>query len=343
MALNDYVDIQIALEAETVSREGFGTLLFITEDATEAAGAVTGPFSSLAEVDDVYASGTEPRKFAAAAFAQGAGFSALVVYHKADDLTETWVDAISNAVDAPLSWYGLAVETREAADILAVAAEVEARGKLFIAATNDADILDPQESGDLASTLLGQSLSRTAVLYHSDAVTTYPEAAWFGRMLPTDPGTQNWAYKSLATISPDSFTGAQRGALRSKRCNYYEVVAGNPVTFAGYTSELGVYLDIVRGLDWLRVRMQEDFIARQVANPIPYRSPGPEIIESIVRSRLSIAANRGIITEAFSVFVPDARDQQASDRAARHFPGITFNAELVGFSNTVAVRGTVQV
>lgn len=343
MALSDYVDINISLEAETVDRIGFGTLLFITEDDSEDPGTMTGPFSNLEEVDDIYDVGDEPRKFAAAAFAQGEGFSSLVIYHKnPDDQEESWVESVGGAIDGALDWFAVGIETRETADIVAVANEIEARGKLFIGVSDEAGILDPQDDTDIASTILDQSLSRTGLLYYSDTE-EYPEAAWFGRMLPEDPGAENWAYKSLATIPTDSFTSAQRGALRAKRCNYYETVAGNAITFGGYTSEPGVFLDIVRGLDWLQTRMQEDFIARQTTSAIPYRSPGPEIIESIIRSRLEIAVDRGVITEEYEIDVPAARDQQASDRADRFFPGVTFNADLVGFANIIEIRGTVAV
>lgn len=345
MALKDYADIIVSFEAETVSRFGFGTLMFITEDTTETAGTVTPVFGSLQEVEDFgYAVGSNVYKFAQAAFSQGEGFSRLKVAHKdADDLVETWVEALNNTVTTDPDFYAVAIDTRDAADIEAVANDVEARQMLFIAVTADADVLDGQDDTDLASTLLDQNLSRTGLLYKGDAAEEYPEAAWFGRMLPLDPGTVSWAYKSLSGQSTDSFTTAEVAAMRAKRCNYYTTEAGQAITYGGTTSEAGVFLDVVRAIDWIQQRMQEDYIAVQTRqNRIPYVGGG-EIIESeVVRRRLDIAVDRQVIADGYSVFVPSWRDQDPTDRAERNFPGITFEATLVGAVNTVQIRGTVR-
>lgn len=341
--LSDYSDVQISFEAETVSRAGFGTLLFITEDTTKTAGTMSPLLASLQEaVDADYGEESAPYKFAQAAFSQGQGFRRLKFYHKAIE-GETWAQAIGNAEALDSDFYGVAIESRDATDIEAVANDIEGRQKLFIAVTADADVLDAQLDTDIASTLLGNNLSRTGLLFKMDAADEYPEAAWFGEMLPRDPGTANWAYKTLNGQTTDSFTTADRAALRAKRCNYYESAAGNSITFGGYTSEPGIYLDIVRGIDWLQTRMQEDYIAVQTANDrIPYVGGG-EIIESeVVRRRLDIAVDRGVIADDYTVFVPRWQDQDPTDRAARHYPGITFEATIVGSVNTVQVRGTVR-
>ena len=345
MALKDYADIIVSFEAETVSRFGFGTLMFITEDTTETAGTVTPVFGSLQEVGDFgYGTETNVYKFAQAAFSQGEGFSRLKVAHKdADDQVETWVEALGNTITTDPDFYAVAIDTRDAADIEAVANDIEARQMLFIAVTADADVLDGQDDTDIASTLLDQNLSRTGLMYKGDAAEEYPEAAWFGRMLPLDPGTANWAYKSLSGQSTDSFTTGEIAALRSKRCNYYTTVAGNAITYGGTTSEPGIFFDVVRGIDWIQQRMQEDYIAVQTRqNRIPYVGGG-EIIESeVVRRRLDIAVDRQVIADDYSVFVPSWRDQDPTDRAERKFPGITFEATLIGSVLTVQIRGTVR-
>lgn len=342
MALRDYADIQVSFEAQTVSRAGFGTLLFLTEDTTEAPGTVSPVFGSLDEVEDAgYATSSAPYAFAQAAFAQNRGFSRLKIAHK--DALDSWADAIADVVSVDDDWYALGIDSRDAADIEAVSDNIEGRTKLFIGVSADADILDPQDDTDIASTLLGKNSSRTGIMYHAEAADEWPEAAWFGRMLPDDPGTVNWAWKTLATITTGSFTSGQIAALREKRCNYYDLVAGNSITYGGYTSEPGIFLDIVRGIDWLQQRMQEDYVALQGSvDRIPYVGGG-EIIESeVVRRRLEIAVDRGVIAEGYEVSVPRWQAQDPTDRAARHFPGITFSATYTGAVNSVEIRGTVS-
>jgi hypothetical protein len=342
-AVDDYADINISFEAQTVSRAGFGTLLFITEDTTFTSGTVKGVYGSLSEVSNDYADTAEPYKFAQAAFGQGNGFSKLKIGHK-DSTGDTWSGIIGDIIDSSDSdWYALAIESRTAADIEAVAAEIQARGRLFIGVSADAAILDDQDDTDIASTVLSNTYNRTGVFYKSDGATTYPEAAWFGRQLPEDPGTTNWAYKSLSGVAADSLTTADRSAIRAKRANYYEEIAGNPITYAGYTGEAGKFLDIIRGVDWLRVRMQEDYIALQTSQDrIPYVGGG-EIIESeVVRRRLDIAVDEGVIAEGYTVTTPTYREQDSTDRSARDYPGITFKATYVGAVNTAGISGVVS-
>lgn len=342
-AVDDYADIVISFEAQTVTRAGFGTLLFITEDTTFSSGTVKGVYGSLDEVSNDYADTTEPYKFAQSAFGQGNGFSRLKIGHK-DESADTWPGIIGDIItETDSDWYALAIESRDAADIEEVAADIQARSRLFIAASADSAILDDQDDTDVASTLLTNSYNRTGLIYHSQAASEYVEGAWFGRQLPEDPGTTNWAYKSLSGIPADSITTAERAALRAKRANYYETVAGNPITYGGYTSEAGQFLDIIRGVDWLRVRMQEDYIALQTAvDRIPYVGGG-EIIESeVVRRRLDIAVDNGVIEEGYTVTTPTYREQDPTDRSARDYPGITFDATYVGAVNSVGISGVVS-
>jgi hypothetical protein len=348
MALRDYADIIVTFEAQTVTRLGFGTLLFLTEDTTETAGTVTPVFGSLQEVEDVgYATTSEPYKFAEAAFAGGQdqGFSRLKIAHKSDidSLPAAWVTGLSDAIATDNDWYALAIESRDSDVIEAVADNIQARQKLFIAMTADADILDAQIDTDIASTILSQNLSLTGVFYHTLAAEAYPEAAWFGRMLPLDPGTANWSWKTLSGIPTDSFSSGQIAALRAKRCNYYDSVAGNSVTYGGYTSEPGIYLDIVRGIDWIQQRMQEDYVAYQASvDRIPYAGGGEIIEAEVVRRRLDMAVDRQVIADNYTVNTPRWQDQDPTDRSSRHFPGITFDATYTGAINSVEIRGTVR-
>lgn len=348
MALRDYADIIVSFEAQTVTRAGFGTLLFLTEDTTEAAGTVTPVFGSLSEVEDFgYATDSEPYKAAAAAFAAGAdqGFSRLKIAHKSDTASTPtdWVEAIGTAEATDSDWYALAIESRDAAVVEAVADNIESRPKLFIGVTDAAAALDAQDDTDIMSLVLAKNLSRTAIVYHEQAATEYIDAAWFAHMLPKDPGTVNWAWKTLGGITVGNFTSGEIAALRAKRGNCYDLVAGNSVTYGGFTSEPGIYLDIVRGIDWLQQRMQEDYVAYQGSvDRIPYVGGGAIIESEVVRRRLDIAVDRGVIADNYTVAVPRWQDQDPTDRAERHYPGIEFDATYVGAVNSVSVTGVVR-
>lgn len=343
MALGDIVDVRIRREIPTVTRVGFGTPIFATVDDTFPAGTVNS-YGDIDEVSEDYDSTDAPFLAAQAAFAQDSGLQAFKVYHKdADEMEEAWGDVPTNINAVDDDWRCLLIDSRDSADIEAVANAVEALNRRFIAASEDADILDGQVDNDIASTLLGQNMSRTSVFYHSDAAGKYPDAAWAGLQLPEDPGSTTWAFKTLAGIPTDSFSSSELQALRDKRCNHYISVAGNSITYEGYTSEPGVFIDIIDGVDWLEQRMAEDVFSVLASTPkVPYVG-GAEILEQSIRGRLDIAVDRDVIVEGYEVTVPPASSQSASDRADRIYRDITFEAQLTGAVHRVEVRGTVTV
>ena len=212
-----------------------------------------------------------------------------------------------------------------------------------MAASADADILDDQDDTDVASGLLDLLADRTGGIYHSVADgENFPEVAWAGRCLPEDPGSITWAWKPLAGIPSDSLTKTQRDTIESKRFSYYVNIAGNPRTFEGAVSQPGVFIDIVRGMDWLRFRLAEDMVAILANDDIPYIG-GDAVIESTMRARLDQAVERGVIAPDYTVTVPPASQQQLSDRVDRIYNNVTFEATLTGKVHRVRIRGTVTV
>ena len=109
----------------------------------------------------------------------------------------TDLTAINNANN---TWYALISTSRDVNDVLDVAAWVEARIKLFGTASADSVIINSQPGADTTSIAakLGQlGYVRSFVMYHQDANYDYPEAAWFGAVLPLEPGSETWKFKQL--------------------------------------------------------------------------------------------------------------------------------------------------
>jgi hypothetical protein len=120
-------------------------------------------------------------------------------------------------------------------------------------------------------------------------------AAWAGRMLPTDPGSQTWAHKRLIGVESANLSTAQRTNLFAKKGNLLSTIAGLSNTRYG-TMASGEFIDIIRGIDWLVQRMREDIFRAFVnTGKIPYTGAGIAAIENIVRARLRIAQGIGLI------------------------------------------------
>lgn len=343
MALNNVADVQITRETAAVTRVGFGTLLFIY-DTTVATSSRVVTYGSLQEVADDFLSSSEVYKAAAAYFGQELSPEQFKVAYRNTSTPETYATVINAAQNADPDWYAVAIQSRVAADISAVSSVIEAMDKLFIAVTADTDVPDSTDTSNIALTLTTAAYSRTALIYHTHAATEYIDCAWAGLQLPKDPGSTNWAFKTLAGITADTFTSAQITTLEGRRTSRYERVAGINVTQNGFTSDSGAYIDVIHGIDWLQQRMAEDLFERlSNVEKIPYTSAGIAIIESVVRSRLRLAIQQGVIDddENLTVTVPKMSATESNDRSTRILRNVNFTARLAGAINKVIVRGKV--
>lgn len=260
----------------------------------------------------------------------------------ASDALQDDLSAVSDEND---DWYGLVLTSRVEQDVLDAAAWCEARIKLFGTASADTDILDAVSTSDIAFLLSDAEYARTFVMYHDDAATIYPEAAWFGKQFPTNPGSTTWAFKTLATIPSVKLTATQRINAQNKNCNTYENRGGVSFAYQGKVAA-GEYIDIIRGVDWLQARMTERIFSRLVNLPkIPYTDPGAAIIEAEIRAQLDIGIAQDLIAAdpQYTVTIPKVADQPFNDRANRFFPNITFFATLSGAIHSLEIRGTVSV
>lgn len=258
----------------------------------------------------------------------------------ADDLT-----AINNANN---TWYALIATTRDVATVKSIAAWTEARIKLFGTASSDTNIINIPAGTDtttIAAYFNQLGYVRTFVMYHQDADFDYPEAAWFGRVLPLEPGSETWKFKTLAGISYSNLTTTQSNTALAKKANTYEFVGGVGITANGTVAQ-GEYIDIIRGVDWLTARIQEFVFSVLVNNPkVPYTDAGIAVIESEVKRALSLGVSNDFLASdpAPRTTVPKAADVPPTDKANRILRNVKFNATLSGAIHAVVIRGTVSV
>lgn len=239
-------------------------------------------------------------------------------------------------------WYAVIDVTHEDGNIRAFADVIETLNKIFGAQSSTAAILTSATT-DVISLLKAETLVRTFVVYSSDD-SQYVEAAWLGQMLPSDPGSENWAYQTLASVTGDEITPSGELNLLAKNACWLENFAalGVSTTRQGITPG-GQYLDVIRGRDWLDANMQIDIFDALRVNPkIPYTDEGGEILGAVVRSRLEQGADAGLVDrDSIVVNVPRKSAQTATDISDRLFDGITFEAVLTGAINSVKVTGSL--
>ncbi len=257
---------------------------------------------------------------------------------------ETLTAAIAAIRDVNDDWYATMVHSHLVADIAEVAAVIQTLKKIYAYSTDEAAAITSVTT-DIFSTLSALNFDRTIGLFDPDADTEFPEAAWLGVMLPKDPGSATWAFKTLVGQDVDALTPTESSNARGKNGNTYETFGGVDITRFGTTAE-GEFMDIIRGVDLLESRLQERIFSKLVAaDKIPYTEQGVAIIEAEIRAQLRESIVQGIIAEepAFVITTPVVADISAVVKATRALPTITFTATLQGAIHKVTVVGSVTV
>lgn len=242
-------------------------------------------------------------------------------------------------------WYGIVTLYNSDAYVKAVAAWAEAQTKIYIADVSESETVTlASGGGDLADDLHVLAYDRTIVAYHPSPAEMMG-AAWAGRMLPLEPGSDNWKFKTLSGVPAVTTTGTHRVNVRAKKANTYTTVAGRNITWEGYVCS-GDFVDNTRGVDWLEDDMTAGvFGALAGLNKVPFTDAGIALIENEVRASLDRAVARGILSDdpAPVVTVPKAADVATADKALRLLPDVKFSGTLAGAVNKVEVQGTISV
>lgn len=260
-------------------------------------------------------------------------------------LVQDDLNAIQNSSD---DWYCLAYTERDRSTVEEIAEWVESQTKIFGTTSDDPDIIDESVGDDTSSIayeLNSRGYVRTFVMYHQDADSDYPECAWFGRLLPLNPGSATWKFKQLASIAYSDLTTTQSKNARDKNANTYEFVAGVGIAREG-TMAQGEYIDVIQGIDWLTATIQQFVYALLVnSNKIPYTNAGITAVEAEVRRALDLGIINDFISDSpqYEVTVPRAEDVPPSDKANRILRNVRFTATLAGAVHAVEISGTVSI
>lgn len=240
-------------------------------------------------------------------------------------------------------WYGLALDSNSASEVAAAAAWVETNKKLFIPTTGDWGVKQSGVTSDIASTLKTSAYTRTAVWFKQDAVNDGFGAALMAKQFASAaPGSDSYAYKTVAGQAADTLSPAERAAILAKKANCYEQVNNVNITEGGNTAS-GQWLDVVRGIDWLSTEIQFRLYTMFLNNPkIPYTDLGVDAMLGVIKAVLQAAVDVGLLVDG-STFAtaPKVATIDPATKASRVFPGIAFGGELQGAIHGATLNGTV--
>lgn len=256
--------------------------------------------------------------------------------------TETWADALDEVDAFNSTWYAMVSETHVQADVLALAAAIQTKRKIYGTSTQNA--LTPTAStAEIAALLEAGGYGRTFCVYLPTADTEYPEAAWIGSQLAYTPGSNTWNLKRGALVTVAPLSDAQRQFLRDKNCNMFTTVAGVNIFQDGVMSD-GLFIDETIVVDWTYARLQEQIFFRLINTlKVPMTDPGLIIIENEIRSVLAQGEANGAFDRGWSVSTPSIASIPQNLRAQRVAGTFFFRARLAGAVHKVVIEGFLSV
>lgn len=351
--IQQIVQVTISRETQNISRAGFGTPLIVDVFDTPALTNNVTRCASLSEVTAAgFASTTEVYKAAAKLFSQNPAPSVVVIGQIPASYSALG-DAMDDILVGDSDFYGIipvGATINTIAEQTAMAAWVEANKRICILLSEDDDILDSGSTADIAAALQAAAYERTAVIYHAKEsiggtpTTIYANAAWVGNCFPFEPGSQTWAYKTLTGVAADGLLTPDINAALGKGANVYTRISGVNLTRNG-TMASGEYIDVIRGMDWVEARLQEEVFTLLVnRRKVPYSDEGIALVEGAVRSVLDQATRKGILQkDSVTVTAPRYSEIPQGDKLSRNLPDIKFTALLEGAIHTTQINGIVTV
>ncbi len=261
-------------------------------------------------------------------------------------------DDLNAILNIDRNWYGLIMTERVKQTQIDAAAWTEANEKLFITATNEADVLNPALSTDLLSLFQASRLFRTAALYHTAAATEYPDAAWAARVFTIQPGAETWALKGLSSITASNLTTTERNTILAKGGNTFEKYQDQIfLTNPGKVSS-GEWIDVIRFRDWLKDTIQVNMAQMMInRDKIPYTDQGIQLCVNNLRKSLQEGVNVGGIAPdeldsngnnvpGFVITYPRSIDISPTIKATRVL-NLGFTARLAGAIHAVEIAGAL--
>ena len=339
--IDEIVNINISRATSSIDSVNTNNLLIIGKTNKDLTVRVQ-EFGSLSEVAAVFNDATPEHKAASTYFAQSPKPNKVLIGQCLGN--ETYAAAYPKIALENSNFYGVMIVSDVQADILAIAALVEAENRLFGVSSLDPKTIVSGDVSHTANKLKTANNNRTFCIYNTAAAPNFPEAAWFGLMLSKDAGSATWAYKNLNGVTADKLTTDNRTILSANNANYYVSFGGVDIMLDGKTAK-GEFIDVIMGLDWLTFNLQAK-VANALLNSdkIPFTNAGIGVIESMVRNSLNEAAERNIIdATTIKVSVPDVRDVSVESRTARILPNVKFEARLAGAIHKIVINGTVTV
>jgi len=330
------VNIVITRETAAVSQLGFGIPLIVGVGGAEPYTEWYGPEDITSEY------GAEVVNMANVLFSQRPRLRKVAVV--GFDSFSPVIAGLNALITEENDWYFLLCQDRVVENTRPLAAWAELNGRLYFTSPT----ADVAATITLAEQTEFEDNEYSVILYH-DEPSHYPDVAWVGKCAPTIPGSITWKFKTFTGQVPASLTTAQLDDLHAANVNAYIRRMGMNITSEGKTTS-GVYIDVVRGTDWLRSNIAHRVQKLLTVSPkVPYDNPGIASVLSEIKASLQEGTANGLIARdadgngIWTVSAPDRADIDPAIVETRVLPDITFECTFSGAVHGVDVAGVVRI
>lgn len=245
------------------------------------------------------------------------------------------------------NWYQLLLDCEGAARIAVAATFINGQtSPTYIFGWGNSDTASATSASTTDVFYLQQQTASTRSfgIFLQGNTLAWPAAAWAGRLLPTTPGAENWAYKTLVGPPVDTnLTTSQIHAIEAKNGTVYTPLFGIPLTQFGKVAG-GTWIDQTRGQDALVQAIQIAIVVLQANNiKIPYTAAGIAQYQSTIDATLQQFVTTGFLASnpAPIVSVPNLNQISLANLLARNLPLVSFSATLASAINSVTISGVL--
>lgn len=289
------------------------------------------------------------------------GTAALGASAVAGIVVETPVAAVTimdNATGA--DFYGVMFAPVAAADVsqaahVAVSAYVEAttRRHIYGVNTQDAGVLDPAVTSDIASVMKAANYNRTFSQYSSSSL--YAVASMFGRAFTVDFTANNTMitlkFKIEPGVTAETISETAASTLASKNCNVFVNYDNSSAIIQQGEMASGFFFDEMHGTDWLQNLVQTNRFNLLYTSPtkIPQTDAGMNVLMSGDAQAMEAGVHNGLIApgvwngppigglktgqllpSGYYIYTPPIAKQAQATREARIAPTTQIAIKMAG-------------
>jgi len=267
--------------------------------------------------------------------------------------TETAAALLAAITEEDDDFYFFSADDHTASFVTAVAADIEARKKIYFFSTSAVEsygaIANPIAANDVLALVQASGYFRTAGMYaHND--TDFPECAYVGYNAPFLAGSVVWTNLRVAlpfALNADGkqLTATQQNQVSARNAAFVRKEGGLNILRGGKVAG-DERIENIRGRDSLESDMKANLtnlLINQQGGKLPYTNAGLNSVRSVINSTLDIYVARTFINPNYVVTIPDARDIDVSKKQAQLLDDATFRAELSGAITLIDIFGTLAL